>query len=425
MKTTKNKEKTLNNYEHPGDNAHNETQRFNKAPPHSGDLIVRSERVMTELDAAETKRQKTEHVEMAEEACLCLFTSNKLFVIKLSNLKKQEDDVKDWTCLPPPPFDFDLKLPDPDLCPFELDSKIYMAVSCPRPLGADSNSWNTYEFKFDERRFWPADGVPAPLYGSSIANTPDSSDVYFCIDPLAIYLGLFVLYHDSRVWKQLNPPPDYERVGADLVVFVFHNTVFVSSDTGNETDSYLAHFDPITETWIVEPDADNNLSKFMNGRYICSSTELGPFRDTYPPKISVPLLGLGSSNNYTVCLTHDEYGEEFDEPLVISEKVFAILVNYQNGRVALYQYLDVFFEGSQPKMEDGARVNLVDLGNGKDFAALQLDSGAPPMERDFLQVTVHKKCVYTMENSRLANDMRHTFVWPPIKGGRFHYTTDI
>ncbi|XLR03048.1 hypothetical protein S83_069246 [Arachis hypogaea] len=285
------------------------------------------------------QKRKTEQVEMAEEACLCLVTYEELFVIKLSNLKKQ-DDVKDWTCLfPPPKIEFSLQLPETDLCPFEFDSKIYMAVSSSPPLnlGRKPGCWRIYEFKFEERRIELAeslDGVPAPLFRSSIANTPGSGDVYFYINPLVIDSGFYVLCPDSRVWKQLNPPPDYCQRGTNFAMFVLHNTVFLSWFTGRGTDSYLAHFDPIKETWTVEPDSDNNLSKFINDRYNRSC------RAIYPPQISVPLLDLGS--NYAVCLTHDKYvdGPPLNTPLL---KVFAILVNHQNGRVALYQYLDVFF----------------------------------------------------------------------------------
>ncbi|QHN98371.1 hypothetical protein S83_040647 [Arachis hypogaea] len=412
---------------------------------------------MAELDAAERKKRKTEQVEMAEEACLCLVTYEELFVIKLSNLKKQDDDVKDWTyLLPPPKIEFSLQLPERDLCPFEFDSKIYMAPSAaPRQnLTKKPGCWRIYEFKFEERRIELAeslDGAPAPLCWSFIANTPVSGHVYFYINPRFIDSGFYVLCPGSRVWKPLNPPPDYSQRGTDLVMFVLHNTVFLSSFTGRGIDSYLAHFDPIKETWTVEPDSDNNLSKFINDRYN-RGLETGSYRATYPPQISVPLLGLGSSNNYTVCLTDDKYlgGFPLNTPL---EKVFAILVNHQNGRVALYQCLDVFFEGFQPWITDMARVNLVDLGNGKvcailsadlldsgskslalcfsvftlslleDFAALQLDSGAPPMERDFLKVTVHRKCVYIMKNWNPANYMRHAFVWPSSKGGRFYHKT--
>ncbi|QHO20943.1 hypothetical protein HN51_063333 [Arachis hypogaea] len=375
---------------------------------------------MAELDAAEPKKkQKTEQGEMAEEACLCLVTDKELFVIKLSNLKKQEDDIKDWTCLPPPMFEFSLPLPKRDLCPFEFNSKIYMAVS-----------------RSKERSILPPeslDGVPAPLYKSFIANTPGSGDVYVYKNS-----GFYVLCSDCRVWKELNPPPNYSQLGEDFVMFVLHNTLFVSSFT----DSCLAHFDPIRESWTVEPEADNNLLNFIDGRF---SPEIDPYRTTFPPQISVPLLGLGSSNNYTnytVCLTHECEVPPLKTPL---ERVFAI--------VALYQYLDVCLEGIQPKINYWARFNLVDLGNGKlcailyygesdsepesgalcfsvftlsvskDFTALQLDSGAPPMERDFLEVTVHRKCAHTMKNWK-ASYYIHAFVWPPTKGGRFNHRTN-
>ncbi|QHO51202.1 uncharacterized protein DS421_1g28880 [Arachis hypogaea] len=217
---------------------------------------------------------------MAEEACPCLVTEKELFVIKLSNLKKEEDDIKDWTCLPPPMFEFSLPLPKRDLCPFEFNSKIYMAVS-----RSKSGSRPIYEFKFEERSILP----------------PESLDV----------------------WKELNPPPNYSQ---------------------------------------------------LDGRF---SPEIDPYRTTFPPQISVPLLSLGSSNNYTnytVCLTHECEVPPLKTPL---ERVFAILVNHQNGRVALYQYLDVCLEGIQPRINYGARFNLVDLGNGKLCAMLyywELDS---------------------------------------------------
>ncbi|QHN96434.1 hypothetical protein S83_062817 [Arachis hypogaea] len=231
-------------------------------------------------------------------------------------------------------------------------------------------------------------------------------------------------------------------------MFVLDNNLFFSSSRESERDSYLAHFDPIKETWMDMSAADNNLSNFRTGRLISGSDQC---RITYFPHIYVSLPGLGSSN-YTVCLTHEYVEEPPHTPL---NKVLAILVNPQNGLVALYQYLDVGFEGLLPPMEGPGRFNFVDLGNGKlcaicsrqllgsdpdssahcfsiftlsilkDFAVLQLDSGAPPMERDFLQVTVHKKSVFTMENRGITNCMCHAFVWPPNKGGRFQHRTTL
>ncbi|XLR52205.1 hypothetical protein HN51_002926 [Arachis hypogaea] len=242
---------------------------------------------------------------MAEEACPCLVTEKELFVIKLSNLKKEEDDIKDWTCLPPPMFEFSLPLPKRDLCPFEFNSKIYMAVS-----RSKSGSRPIYEFKFEERSILPPeslDGVPRP--------------------------SLQVIHRK------------HARLGRWS----------------------LGRLSP---TLI----SDNNLSNFIDGRF---SPEIDPYRTTFPPQISVPLLSLGSSNNYTnytVCLTHECEVPPLKTPL---ERVFAILVNHQNGRVALYQYLDVCLEGIQPRINYGARFNLVDLGNGKLCAMLyywELDS---------------------------------------------------
>ncbi|RYR76630.1 hypothetical protein Ahy_A01g001222 isoform C [Arachis hypogaea] len=423
--------------------------------------LVRSERVMAESDAAESKRRKTEQVEMAKEACLCLMTYGKLMVIKLSNLK-EEVDVKDWTCLPPPPFEMFLDLPGHDMCPFEFDSKIYMApsdkLSLPREIGrAKSLSmgnlvpWPIYEIKFEERRIAPTvslDGAPFPFRKSYIVNTPGSGDVYLYINlrrRLKDESRFYVLCSGSRVWKPLMAP------GAAIIserhvhntMFVLDNNLFFSSSRNR--DYYLARFDPIEETWMDMSAADNTLSNFRKSRLISG----GQCRITYFPHISVSLPGLGSSN-YTVCLTHEYVKKPPHAPL---DKVFAILVNHQNGLVALYQYLDVAFEDIQPPMEEPGRFNFVDLGNGmlcaicsmqlldsdpyssahcfsiftlsmlKDFAALQLDSGAPPMERDFLQVTVHRKSVFTMENCGLTNYMGHAFVWPPTMGGRFHQRT--
>ncbi|XP_057723726.1 uncharacterized protein LOC130939631 [Arachis stenosperma] len=169
---------------------------------------------MAELDAAEPKRRKTEQVEMAEEACLCLVTYEELFVIKLSNLKKQDDDAKDWTyLLPPPKIEFSLRLREPGLCPFEFDSKIYMALSrAPRQnLTKKPGCWRIYEFKFEERRIELAeslDGVPAPLCWSFIANTPGSGHLYFYINPLVIDSGFYVLWRDlllTHLWRRCLP----------------------------------------------------------------------------------------------------------------------------------------------------------------------------------------------------------------------------
>ncbi|KAL1372320.1 hypothetical protein HN51_002487 [Arachis hypogaea] len=416
---------------------------------------------MAELDAAESKRRKSEKVEMANEACLCLMTYRKLIVIKLSNLK-EEVDVKDWTCLPPPPFEMYLDLPGHDMCPFEFDSKIYMApserTSLPPEIRRSKSdsivnlvSWTIYEIKFEESRIAPTvslDGAPFPFHKSYIANTPGSGDVYFCINLRRRFKyssGFYVLCSGSRVWKPLMAPGAIiSEPRVDNTMFVLDNNLFFLSST--ERDSCLARFDPIKETWMDMSAADNNLSNFRKGRIISGR---GQCRITYFPHISVSLPGLGSSN-YTVCLTHEYVMES---PHTHLDKVLTILVNHQNGLVALYQYLDVGFEGIQPPMEEPGRFNFVDLGNGKlcaicsaellhfepdssthcisvftlsmlkDVAALQLDSGAPPMERDFLQVTVHRKSVFTMENCGLTNYIRHAFVWPPTKGGRFQHRT--
>ncbi|XLR09000.1 hypothetical protein HN51_064012 [Arachis hypogaea] len=428
---------------------------------------------MAELDAAESKIRKTEQVEMAKEACLCLMTYGKLIVIKLSNLK-EEVDVKDWTCLPPPPFEMFLDLPGHDMCPFEFDSKIYMApsdkLSLPREIGrakavsmGNLVAWPIYEIKFEECRIAPTlDGAPFPFYKSYIANTPGSGDVYFYINVrqrVKDESRFYVLCSDSRVWKPLMAPGAaiISEPHVENTMFVLDNNLFFSSSRELERDSYLARFDPIKETWMDMSAADNNLSNFITGRLISGGrlfSRSDQCRNTYFPHISVSLPGLGSSN-YTVCLTHEYVEEPPHTPL---DKVLAILVNHLNGLVALYQYLDVAFEGILPPMEGPGRFNFVDLGNGKlcaicssqllgsvprssahcfsiftlsvlkDFAALQLDSGAPPMERDFLQVTVHRKSVFTMENggiTGITNCMRHAFVWPPTKGGRFQHRTTL
>ncbi|XLR52197.1 hypothetical protein HN51_002918 [Arachis hypogaea] len=411
---------------------------------------------MAELDAAVSKKRKTEQVKMAKEACICLVSYKKLFVIKLSNLKKQEVDVKDWTFLPPPEFEFDLdlKLPERDLCPFEFDSKIYMAVSGDPGKkgrkGIAKDSWPIYEFKFGEGSFEraePLDNAPLPFDETFIANTPGSGDVYFCMKSQVkgkYSPDCYVLCSGSRTWKPLITPPTVSDPPFRYNMFVLDNNLFLSSRRNRDT--CLACFDPIKENWTTEP-AENNLSNFIKDRII-TGDNYGRF--ICHPYISVSLPGLGS-RNYTVCITN-EYVDECP-PEAPLHKVLAILVNPQNGRVALYQYLDECFEGIHPGVGEDFRFNFVDLGNGKlcailfgglhgsisnlsalcfsvftlsvDFAALQLEGGAPPMERDFLQVTVHKKSAYTMKSSKLSDRIRHAFVWPPTKGGRFQHRTTL
>ncbi|XLS45552.1 hypothetical protein HN51_002417 [Arachis hypogaea] len=217
-------------------------------------------RVMAELDAAESKRRKTEQVEMAKEARLCLMTYGKLIVIKLSNLK-EEADVKDWTCLPPPPFEMCLDLPDHDMCPFEIDSKIYMAqtddLSLPSEIGrakavsmGNVVPWPIYEIKIEEGRIDPTlEGAPFPFYKSYIANTPGSGDVYFYI----------------KVRRR--------GVGERL---------------------YLARFDPIKETWMDMSAADNNLSNFITGITLkCVGASMGekqPLKKKLPATTTVGKL---------------------------------------------------------------------------------------------------------------------------------------
>ncbi|XLS81044.1 hypothetical protein HN51_046875 [Arachis hypogaea] len=402
------------------------------------------------------KKRKTAQFEMAKEVCLCLVSYERLFVIKLSNLKKEEVDVKDWTCLSSPNFDLDLELPEHDLCPFVFDSKIYLATSelpliikHEEPVSMEDlkpwSGWPVYEFKFEEGRFGRAeslDDAPLPLHQSTIANTPGSGDVYFYMN-LKTWVkdssGFYVLSPGSRVWRPLMAAQAICDTHLSNCLFVLDNNLFFSSFKG--TDSCLSRFDPIKESWTVEPSSANNLSNFIIGRVIED-----PLRLTFPPHISVSLPGLGS-RNYTVCLTHEFV--ELPPDMTPLDKVLAILVNQQSGHVALYQYLDLCFQGIQPELVECGRLIFVDLGNGKlcailtgdsylsdsvtlcisvftlsaDFTALQLDSGAPPMERDFLQVTVHSKSVYTMNRTRLANHICHAFVWPPTKGGRFNDRT--
>ncbi|MED6154612.1 hypothetical protein PIB30_114218, partial [Stylosanthes scabra] len=150
-----------------------------------------------------------------------------------------------------------------------------------------------------------------------------------------------------------------------------------------------------------------------------ASEEYDELRVIYYPLISVTIPGWGSSN-YTICMTYEKFTVPPKNPGV---NVVAILVNHHNGRIAFYQRLYMCFEGIQPVMYGVSRFNVVDLGNGKlcatlsgqqldstssalcvsiftlsvakDFADFaELDSGAPPMERDFLQVDVHTKNIY-------------------------------
>ncbi|XLR08962.1 hypothetical protein S83_036900 [Arachis hypogaea] len=244
---------------------------------------------MAELDAAESKIRKTEQVEMAKEACLRLMTYGKLIVIKLSNLK-EEVDVKDWTCLPPPPFEMFLDLPGHDMCPFEFDSKIYMApsdkLSLPREIGrakavsmGNLVAWPIYEIKFEECRIAPTlDGAPFPFYKSYIANTPGSGDVYFYINVrqrVKDESRFYVLCSDSRVWKPLMAPGAaiISEPHVENTMFVLDNNLFFSSSRELERDSYLARFDPIKETWMDMSAADNNLSNFRTSRLISGSDQ--------------------------------------------------------------------------------------------------------------------------------------------------------
>ncbi|MED6202522.1 hypothetical protein PIB30_106464, partial [Stylosanthes scabra] len=206
-------------------------------------------------------------------------------------------------------------------------------------------------------------------------------------------------------------------------------------------------FDPIDKSWKVEPSSKNNLSNFIRD-WIMASEEYDEFRVIYYPLISVTIPGWGSSN-YTICMTYEKFTVPPKNPGV---NVVAILVNHHNGRIAFYQRLYMCFEGIQPVMYGVSRFNVVDLGNGKlcatlwgqqldstssalcisiftlsvakDFADFaELDSGAPPMERDFLQVDVHTKNIYNIKDWNACNSVRHTFVWPPTKGGTFQHRT--
>ncbi|MED6139512.1 hypothetical protein PIB30_084523 [Stylosanthes scabra] len=337
---------------------------------------------MAELDAAESKKPKAEHGKMAEEACLCLVTKREFYAIKLRNLKKQEDDVlKDWSSLPSPDFDFVLTLPERGMCPFEFDSKIFMASSGLIHVGLSSKSrsmkdlhpFPIYEFKFEEKCIVVAeslDPAPLPLYSSFIANTPGSGDVFFHIDQRRSIKDsplFYVLESGSRIWKPLILPPGSGKVRLSMVVL--NNNVFVSSLTG---DPYLARFDPIDKSWKVEPSSKNNLSNFICDSIIDSDGS-GEFRWIYYPMISVSIPGWDSSN-YTICMMHEELKLH---PWNQGVYVFAILVNHHNGRVAFYQRLYMCFEGIQPVMYSGPQFNLIDLGNGKLCATIcghQLDS---------------------------------------------------
>ncbi|MED6217113.1 hypothetical protein PIB30_014570 [Stylosanthes scabra] len=159
----------------------------------------------------------------------------------------------------------------------------------------------------------------------------------------------YILSSGSRVWEPLiSLPPRFSDLRVPLNMFVLQNNLFVASVAGRP---YLAHFD-------IDKDG----------------------------------------------VEEDEDEDEVDDPNTHVQQVFAILVNHHNGRVALYQHLDACFEGIQPAMYAAARFNLVDLGMGS-FVQCSLDSGAAPMEREFLRVTVHSKNVYTIKDWSIANSV--------------------
>ncbi|MED6112829.1 hypothetical protein PIB30_065249 [Stylosanthes scabra] len=251
---------------------------------------------MGAMDALESKQRKGEQGEMPEEGSLCLVTYRELYVIKLSSLKKQ-DDVKDWTRLPPLEFDFVLELPEPGLCPFEFESKIYMASSVmPNFLGTKSLSYvelnptPIYEFKFEEPSVMPVKSLgpaPVPFHRAFIANTPDSGDVFFHIGRASKINDLppfFILSSSSRVWEPLTLPPCFSDLRTRLMMFVLQNNLFVCSDIG-----------------------------------VCFTYEDVKYEEEEEEE--------------------EEEEVEEEDPDTHVEKVFAILVNHNNGSVALYQRL--------------------------------------------------------------------------------------
>ncbi|XLR52373.1 hypothetical protein S83_003045 [Arachis hypogaea] len=403
------------------------------------------EREMAEL-GAQPKRRKVERIEM-DGSYLCFMTTEDMFVIKLSNLEKQEE-VKDWTCLSPLKFYFNLKLPVEYLCPFEFDSKIYMAPGeLRRWARGNGRSFPIYEFNFEEKEIKPTESLnqpSVPFKSSFVTNISGCGDVYFYVDTK--FEGhqptLMILYAATKNWeifypKLPFPPGESDPICCDM--FALHDKIMLTSSFFTP-QSYWTLFDPVTKSWTDKPDGDYNIFSLIRATW-------GDVYRTLLPQFAVSVPGL--NNDYSVALSHT-YAEppEFPKGIknddLVCVRVTAFMVN-QNGRVALFQYLDKCFEGIRPTLNasDTIKLRILDLGHGKLCALLfgytmeqhipvlcisiftlsvlsdALQLPASPMQRDFLQVTVHSKSAYSSEEV-VESLMHHAFVWPPIQGARFH-----
>ncbi|MED6131022.1 hypothetical protein PIB30_006350 [Stylosanthes scabra] len=147
------------------------------------------------------------------EKCLWIVTKNYIFGFRIENLEQLgKNEVRDRKFIRvPPPFDFRLKFPEPDLRPFIFDAKLFFAGGTPPSSKKIHELFYVSDTTLDITETVGAGPIPTPstlLYDCYVESIQD--DVYLLLHNWkmdARDMGFWVLRSGSKQWHPLPRPP--------------------------------------------------------------------------------------------------------------------------------------------------------------------------------------------------------------------------
>ncbi|MED6144824.1 hypothetical protein PIB30_019068 [Stylosanthes scabra] len=317
-----------------------------------------------------------ESVETGE--CLWLVTSGHVFGIrveKLQELGKNEVQLRHWKSnLPPPPFDFFIKLPQGDITnSFLFHSNLFFAG------GPPASSTNIYQLSYlggttlaitDAVAAGTVPPPPTLLYDRCyVANI--QGDVYLLVHDSPVYLverkmGFWVLRSGSKEWHPLPLPPSILRSYSysesttyawwHWHCLVWKDKLFLEVDADPETITYPRKI----IFYVYDPQADDHSWHQLKEKLPFSSCE-----DGYSHVSIMAVSSLGDVGNCSVAMTWSM--EDGPPSYKRTVKIHALMVDNQDYCIRRRQCLEEACEAIIPSSfnADHTNVKFVDLGKGK------------------------------------------------------------
>ncbi|MED6173924.1 hypothetical protein PIB30_064252 [Stylosanthes scabra] len=320
----------------------------------------------------------TEAVETG--ACLWMVTKNHIFGIRLENLESLGNkDVRDRKSIRvPPPVDFHLKFPDPDLRPFVFHSNLFFAGGSPHSSTKIHQLSYAGGTTLDIAETAAAGPIPPPptlLYDCYVESI--QGDVYLMVHDWKMDtrdMGFWVLRSGSgsKQWHPLPLPPS-----------------LLNSDYDSESDSDLNF---VRFRWwrcfvwkdklVLEVEADhteesysrNNMFIFYvyDPRIGCWEQLKSPFYTSFPKydPACVAVKSIGEVGNCSVAITWSRERLPSEYFLEVKVKIHALLVDDEHS-IHGQQCLDEVCEAI-PSPFDATELDakFVDLGNSKVCAVI-------------------------------------------------------